>query len=219
MSRDNPWAAREARESKPAWQRLLESTGGTALITVLIGGVAGQWITATFQEKNKEREMSLAAYSDYVKQEQDIVKRAYELIGTCVAATDDLMVLPQPAFNLDSREGGEKKKLEGQREDIRSRYNDCDLKWRRDRETLGLLMAYFHHGQMEVTAAWRSAEDNVSHYMDCARMFYISTPSSDVELPAPCVMEQTALRQSLDALSRSFESARGHAFEVPTNSR
>ena len=40
---------------KPAWQRFLETTGGAALITVLIGGIMGSIITGLIQQGSKQR--------------------------------------------------------------------------------------------------------------------------------------------------------------------
>ncbi len=54
---------KEESRSKPRWQIFLESTGGAAFITVLIGGliagIVGQWITNEYQKGMKERETQL----------------------------------------------------------------------------------------------------------------------------------------------------------------
>ena len=50
----------EKAGEKPRWQRFLESTGGAALITVLLGGIFGSCITDSLQKGAKDREFQQA---------------------------------------------------------------------------------------------------------------------------------------------------------------
>src|SRR5437764_6648982 len=53
-------APSENNQQKPLWQRFLETTGGAAVITVLIGGIFGQIISSSIQSSLKEREFQQA---------------------------------------------------------------------------------------------------------------------------------------------------------------
>jgi hypothetical protein len=125
------------------------------------------------------------------------------------------MLLPTPDFDLHNYSGDERKKMEGQRDDIKKRYNEYDFRWRNERETIGLLMSYFHHGQPEVVSAWLNSKNAVTIYMDCANKFYSDFLNGRLgpALPTPCVPEAKDFRLALDALSRSFEVARAHALD------
>jgi hypothetical protein len=212
MSPANPWSG---REKNPSWIiELLGTTGGAALVTVVLGGIVGTIITSQWQDQLRKRELSLAAYADYVKQEQEITKRAYELIGAGIAASDDLLTLTEAAFDLNRYDGDERKKVASQRESIRENFNTEDKKWRAERETLGLLMGYYHHGQTEVISSWQHAQDSVTGYFDCARNAYLNQPTDP---PAPerlCELERKEYRNRLAALNQSFERARVHAWEI-----
>ena len=211
MNSAGPWAS---REKKASWIiALLETPGGAALVTVVLGGIVGTIITSQWQERIKQRELSLAAYAEYAKQEQEIANRTYELIGGGIAASDDLLTLTEPAFDLTRYSGEEQKRVAGQRQNIREAFNAQDRKWRAERETLGLLLGYYHHGQPEVIAAWQQAEDSVTHYFDCARNAYLDPPT-DPGNSALCSTERKNFRQRLAELTQSFEKARGHAGEV-----
>src|SRR6185503_4847747 len=76
-------------QTKPVWQRFLETTGGTALITVLIGGIMGSIITGMIQISAKNREAQQArltarnsqaqvSYKEYLDKELEIVNRAFD---------------------------------------------------------------------------------------------------------------------------------------------
>src|ERR1044071_8086338 len=79
-------ARRGGREggTKPRWQRFLESSGGTAIVTTLIGGIFGAIISGIIQDGTREREFeqswlkargdqALVAYKEYLDKEQEVV--------------------------------------------------------------------------------------------------------------------------------------------------
>lgn len=75
------------------WQRFLETSGGAALITVLLGGLMANLINTTTRKDVKPaepqvraEEMRVAAYKEYLDQQRDMVFHASELSGRCVAA-------------------------------------------------------------------------------------------------------------------------------------
>jgi hypothetical protein len=212
MNPASPWSA---REKKASWIiALLATPRSAALITVVLGGIAGTIITSQWQDHIRRRELSLAAYAEYVKQEQEITKRAYEVIGLGVAASDDLLTLTEPAFDLNTYGGEERRKVASQRDSIRENFNAHDRKWRTEREMLGLLMGYYHHGQPEVIASWQHAQDSVTHYFDCAREMYVRSLQSSLTSDNLCDAERQNFRQRLADLTKSFERARVHAWEV-----
>lgn len=206
----NRGSARPA-EPKPAWQRFLESTGGAAFITVLLGGVFGQWITSSLQSQLRQREQSLAAYNEFLKQEHALVQQTYELIGNSMVAAEDLVIMTRPEFALDRFPGDDRKIVAQQKVELRDRFNKYDAQWRSDRVKLGLLMSYYYQGQQEVVSAWRSVQDGVSAYMDCSREWYLrklGEPPSSAAISDECQSEQKKLREQLDVLTASMDMGR-----------
>jgi len=207
--------------TKPWWQRFLESTGGAAMITVLIGGLLGQLITWSVQKGLKEREFqeawmkargdqALVTYKDYLNQEQEIVRRVYEIVGSCISVSEDLIDLTKLEFAPGKSIGVEK-----QRNSIRERYNTIDAQWRGEREKLGLLMSYYHRGRPEVAAAWRDLQDSVTKYNECAGNWYLDHPHPliKVEVADACKNDRDDLRKRLEQLSASLEASRQYAWE------
>lgn len=219
LAKRRPLPSSEA--SKPRWQRFLESSGGTALITLVLGGLIGGYINNAYQQSQREREFqqawlkargdqALVAYQEYLKQEQEIVKRAYELMGNAQSAAEDLTLLTRQEFAPRSFVGAEK-----QRTEIRDKYNLLDAQWRGERGKLGLLMSYYHQGRAEVMSAWHGAEGALTHYMDCARQWYLThtaTAPAD-RAGGECTQESDGLTQRLDQLTATLESARQYAWE------
>jgi hypothetical protein len=214
----------EAKDgSKPRWQRFLETSGGTALVTVLLGGLMGQLITWSIQNQLKEREFqqawmkargdqALVTYKEYLDQEQEIVKRSYELIGGCISASEDLILLTTPDFAPGDFSGSEKHKVETERSSIVEKYNSADSQWRSEREKLGLMMSYYHRGRPEVTRAWQEIQSSVTKYNDCAGRWYLQHPLP-ISTESACGEELTELRKRLDQLSSNLEAARQYAWE------
>src|SRR4051812_9953741 len=103
-------------EAKPRWQRFLESGGGAAIVTTLIGGIFGAIISGIIQYGAKEREFeqswlkargdqALVAYREYLDKEQEVVNETHALIGSCVSASDDLISIMGPNFDLEKFSG------------------------------------------------------------------------------------------------------------------
>lgn len=207
------------REIKSRARWFLESTGGTAMITVLLGGLIGSGITAMIQSSAKDREFeqawvkargdqALVAYKDYLEQQRETMKRSYDLIGTCVSASDDLIELTGPDFDLQKYPSARP-----QRTELRKSYNVCDAQWRGQREALGLLMTYYHHGQPKVLGAWNNVKDSVTKYMNCAADWYLQNNTKVTDTSGACKMERQALDGRLGDLSKAADEARHYAWE------
>lgn len=205
-------------QSKPRWQRFLETSGGTALITVLLGGFVGQVITWSIQTSLKDREFqeawmkargdqALVNYKEFMTQETEVMKSTYELIGNCISASEDLIILTSPEFAPETFTGATK-----QRTSLREKYNTIDGRWRSEREKIGLLMGYYHPNQPKVAAAWYNVQNSVSTYMDCAQRWYLEH-LKPIQTGEACKKEQENLRNGLKEFNTNLEQARQYAWE------
>jgi hypothetical protein len=214
----------DKEKSKPAWQRFLETAGGAALVTVLLGGVLGQCVTSKINEGIKERENHQAdakAYNDrvsdaaksYLEQEQQVVKRTYELVGKCISDSEDIMGLTVEEFDPSLYEGKDRKDIQKLRDDVREEYNASDKQWRSEGVSLGLLMSYYHNGNMNVMTSWREVKDSLDAYKDCAEGQLRRHEQEEIffkeeEVKSACSAERQKVRESLDNLTVILESAR-----------
>lgn len=211
---------------KPWWQKILESTGGTAIITVVIGGILGQMISCSIQKDLKEREFqqgqqqaanaqALIAYKEYIEQEKDTVKHAYELVGKGITSSEDLISLTSEQFSVDKFTGKDEDTIKNQRKLVREQYNTVDKMWRSEGIQLGLLMSYYHNGSPEVLTSWQNVQTSMTNYMTCAENWYTSNTSLTNPNDA-CNNERNKLNQDLKEMTTTLESARRYLWKEPT---
>lgn len=204
--------------ASPAWLRLLESTGGAALVTVLLGGIAGSAITGVIQNGQKEREFqqewlkargerALLAYREYAEGELKTVQAAFGEVGAMLAAAQDLIVLTESRFDLEKYEGAEREKVLEQRRQLRGAFNAADAAWRRGRETQGLMMSYYHRGSPAIQERWRAVQVAVDAFVDCARSVNGAGPPGEAPDGA-CSRERVATRAALDGLNEALGAER-----------
>jgi hypothetical protein len=196
-------------QPKPAWQRFLETTGGAALITVLIGGIFGQWITSSIQAGADDREFqqawlkargdqALLSYTEYLKQRQEVVGQMFQLVGDFVAAADDLVHLTEAEFTPK------------QRRDVQDRYNAVELRWRADSSKLGFLIRYYHPHQTGVSDTWNETRRAVTVYADCAKGYYMAEtyPKSATPEQQACTERvRESQRDEVDNAMNAFTDA------------
>jgi hypothetical protein len=205
----------------PWWNAFLQPGVLAALVTVVVGGIMGNFIAATIQAGAKEREFqqswmkargdqALLAYKEYTDQEQETVKRAYELIGGCIAAADDLIGLTDPSFSPGSHEG-----IETQRKAIRKTYNDYGAQWSKDGLKLKLLMSYYHP-QHEITDAWKDVEVSVTEYMDCSSDWYVSHEDESLDpkvIETACKDKKDTFNEKVAQFTERLEKGRRYVWE------
>lgn len=214
-------------EQKPLWQRFLETTGGAAVITVLIGGIFGQIISSSIQSSLKEREFqqawlkergdqALVANKEYLEKEQETMLRAYELIGACISASEDLISLTGSDFRESNYTGAKLEDVKKTRAKLLENYNSKDYEWRSSRERFKLLIGYYHSGHPTVVDAWNSSQEAITRYMTCAQKWFNEHPDNIVErdiIPSACKDEKNNMSELLKGLNTSLEKARRYAWE------
>ncbi len=200
------------------WQTFLETKGGTALITVVLGGLVGTVITGLIQSRIKEREFeqawlkargdqALVAYKDYLEQQRETVKRVYELIGGSISASEDLIEITGPHFDPEEYPG-----VEQQRQRLKENYNSQDRRWRDEHEMLGLLITYYHHGQPTVIGSWNETKDSVTKFMECAADWF-EKHKEPTKTSGACKVERENVSAKLASLGESLDKARRFAWE------
>jgi hypothetical protein len=194
--------------------RFLESIGGTAFITVLIGGWFGSCITAKIQERAQDREfeqaqlktrgdLALLAYKDYLEQQRETMKHAFELIGNCISTSEDLIDLTGPNFDRTKYPG-----VEEQRKRLRVNYNHFAEQWQVERDVLGLTIGYYHSDQPGVREAWTDVKNSVTELTKCAQDWYLAHNTEVTETSAACSKEKKEVETKLDNLSKASVEAR-----------
>lgn len=219
--------APQSTERKTFGAALREPTVVAALVTVLIGGIAATAITAVIQWQAGNREFSqawlkargdqaLVSYKDYLDREQELMRRTYALIGTCISASDELANLTKSTWR-QRFVGPEMEAVQKQMKDIQTNYNLMSAKWKSEVEELGLLIGYYHPNQPQVLSSWKGVKEAVTAYQQCAESWYETHPltrpaPTDEDVKAACKPQYETLLNSLDGLTNSLESGRRYAW-------
>lgn len=216
-------AATPASSAKPTWQRFLESSGGTALITVVLGGIFGALISGMIQSSAKDRDFqqswlkargdqALEAYKEHLAKQQETVRKVYERIGVSISSAEDLIAITRPEFSAASYEGEQRQAIEKYRKDVMDTYNTNEAEWRKERDILGLLMNYYHPKQDAVISAWQGTRDSVTAFLRCAEEWRNAHPLVE-DTSVACQTERKTLTARLNDLSASLETSRTYAWE------
>lgn len=196
---------------KPRWQRFLESTGGAALITVLLGGAFGSWITSALEEHRADNQRRYLTHQEYLKARLETIQPTLELVGTTVTAAEDLITLTRPDWEPSPTRYPDPKELEAtlaKRRELREAYNDADAAWRKEKDSRGYLLAYYHAGAPAVFPSWSELETAVTAYVDCARRWYVEHARDFTEEAATACDEE---RAEVDAAMVALIDALGNA--------
>ena len=211
--------SKSSADPKPGWQRFLESTGGAALITVVLGTGGGYVLTHMIQSFEKSQQARQLSMSEYIKGEHDTVKAVFDLVGQCVAASENLSTLTTNAFNPEAFPQGEQRNhVLAQKQTLRDDFNKLDQQWRSSRETLTLNMRYYHSNDPAVSTAWDRTRDSLTSYIDCEHRWYIDHLGSFVDESVAvraCDAEQQSLHSALIALSEALAKNRLYQWGEP----
>lgn len=216
-----PDAPEETKRKESAWLSFLQSSSGTALITVLLGTIGGGIITNLVQEKERKKEAQALKVTAYLKNQEAIYTDAFALVGKAVAASEDMATITEAAFYTGTGDGltkADEASVDKQKSAIVANFNEVDADWRRRRTTLSMLIRLYNHNDPAVATAWQATATALTSFMDCERTFnlrqnqlhIISTPQ---ETARAC---ETPQRQGMEAaesdLIQAVTAAQANAF-------
>ena len=197
----------QSKQKDPLWIRFILSNTAAALVTTIVGGLAVQLVVWGVQQAHRDRERDRIAVEVQIARQQRIVERGFTLVEQCIASSQNLIVLTQPAYQLRDKSAGNLERLIAQRADYRQEFNRVDRKWKSERETLGLRMTLYHNDNGGVKDAWREVEKAATAYLACAERAYI-TYLDGAKVPADvCQDSEELLRQGLHGLTTSLQQA------------
>ena len=206
------------------WRLFLDSKVLVALVTVLIGGLFGQCISASIQNSLKEREFqqawlkargdqALQSHKEYLDKEQQMVLQAYDMIGKCLTAGRDLIDLTDTDFAPKNITSERRKSIADQKTEMVDNHNLVVEKWHSESHKIGFLMGYYHPSDPDVKTAWETTHKSVNQYLECARLWYQKYERNPVDTTGACKKEKDELDNQLIAIGLKLEKARQYSWE------
>lgn len=210
--------AEHDQTTKNSWLKFLGTTGGAALITVLVGGLLGTVLNSCIQAGLKSREVEQArqkskseigiiSFKDHLDRRQETVKSLYSLVGRCAAASHSLL----STTLIDTNQYSDKavqKLVEEDNEQVHKNFQAIQAEWLSNRDSLGLLVSYYFEGNMSVTSGWKETKDSVTRYLDCADAEYKNYLEFFVKRPElRCKEERNSVEITTEAFAQYVKSA------------
>src|SRR5215210_5800487 len=159
---------KRSSDEKPDWLQVLESAVVTTLITVVLGGMAGNILVASYQARQRANEQTLAEYRQYLLKEEEIVRHAHEVLGTGYLNAHRTLDLTRYWFQERNFADEDKPKIHAQRMEIIDELNDFRALWEKEREHIGFLLSYYHYGRLEIAEAWKGAQTALDTLIGCS---------------------------------------------------
>jgi hypothetical protein len=170
---------REESDEKPIWLQLFNSAGFAALVTVLLGGLAGGIITYKLQEYAKARESQaaqirldhdreLTAFAQHLDRERKVVEEMFSKLGKFVDASRDLTTLSRKEFCEECGSSRLPKRVITEKEDVVKKYNDATIDWNSNRLRLSMLLQLEHNNDGALLEAWNQTSNAAEAYAECA---------------------------------------------------
>jgi hypothetical protein len=205
-------AGQEHSERKPAWLQLFESAGFAALVTVVIGGIAGGLITFELQEyaRNRERQAadarlehdrSMSAFKEHLDRERKVVDEMFLRLGKFVDASRDLSTLSRKEFCEKCDRGGGSKRNMSEVQAVVNRYNLATVDWNANRLRLGMLLQLEHNNDAALLKNWKETCDAAEAYAECADRWRTKYNNLEFHEALKACVE---VRDSLDGKVQAF---------------
>lgn len=156
---------------KPAWQRFLESNGGTALVTVLISGIFGTAISQMIQNKQQEREQRMKLYTLNLNDQNKTTANSLELLGETLLAIKGLALSKGPDFAVDIDDTTSTNNIKiifSQITQLREKFNSASDTWKSRRFSQGFLLSMYDGNYTKIERQWRLIANEMDMFMEYA---------------------------------------------------
>jgi hypothetical protein len=207
-------------DRKPTWLQLFESVGFAALVTVVLGGFAGGFITFQLQQYAKLRDtqaaaaqlqhdQKLTAFKEHLDRERMVVDEMFLRLGKFVDASRDLTTLSRKEFCDECDRSGTHKRLESEKQEIVKRYNDETIEWNTNRLRLGMLLQLEHDNDVDLLREWQQTSDEAEAYSECADRWRTKYDNLEFhEALKACVADRDELYSTLQTFTQRIVSLR-----------
>lgn len=222
----NPPEKKPEIDTKPIWLQLFESAGFAALVTVLLGGIAGGVITWILQRHAKERDSQaaaiqlkhdreFAAYKEHLDRERNVVEELYQRLGKFVDASRDLTTLSRKEFCEECQRLRLSDRISKQKQAVVDRYDTAMIEWNSNRLRLEMLLQLEHDNDKELLAEWKRASEAAEQYSECADRWRTKYNQLEIhESMKACTASHERLDMAVQALTKRIVELRASAQTV-----
>lgn len=204
----------------------LERPTGTAIVTLLLGGLLGQQITATIQDGTRERdrvsallkqqtEQGIAMHRRYAEDGLALLTRTYDRIGSVIASVDNTVLIARdPAFDPRSyRNAYDQARIRDQRRELRRKYATETDAWTREHESIGLQLDYYFGSSTDsIAIAWSEFDAAMDDFTRCVYRLYTRGAAGTPDDP-DCAQSRVRVTRCLRKLSATLRESRVYLWQ------
>ena len=161
----------------------LGSAGGAALVTVVVGGLAGQLISCDIQNRLKAREFNdawlkargdqaLLARREFLDSRRNAFEQLMITAGTMANASGELIYVGSPQLSLGKLTGVDRRRQRDAQAALATAYRAAEDKWAPARTKFNYQVAYYCDGKQDLVPKWSDAERAVDDLRRCAEIVY-----------------------------------------------
>jgi hypothetical protein len=164
----------EKTAAQTTWERIqtfLQSSAGTAMITVIFGGVMVTVISAEFQMYSKKREIALLNLQQNIEKRHETVKSAFDLIGSSVGPADTYLRFNVAPENLPGvrRDKEDLRKQRDRMDAVDIEFEEAQRKWSGEKTKALLSLCFYFSDNEPIKDAWNDVDQAVSDYFEDVR--------------------------------------------------
>ena len=205
------------KSDKPFLRWFLESAGGAAIVTALIGGCFAQWITYIIQRDAANREFNsvwvkargdqaLSTYKDYINEQTHMLDQLYAAVGSMISASEVLVGSEYWKFK-DT-------KTQSDSRNVALTFNAAEADWVRSQRRYGFLLSYYSNSNSNILGQWKVLSATVDTYRECVSTWRDSFDGNRRAPPeAICSVQKSAIDKSLAELGALLEKNRTYLWK------
>jgi hypothetical protein len=188
---------------------VLNSTVLVTLITVVIGGIGGNYILQGYQDRSKQQERELDDHKERLKRQEEVAINAFQLLGDAhyfgIALNKLASWAPSPSSTPAQLETQQKSN-----ELIWSRSVDFLERWEKEKTSTGMRLLYFYDDS--VRTAWTQVKDAGDEMLSSALnrvQMRVANPTAPVPRTLPGARaEEQKFDEAVNKLAIALERAR-----------
>lgn len=169
-------SARTREPAKSNWAKFLQSAGGAALITVVVGGLFTTLVASLIQRGAKDREFQnelikvygehrLGVQKEFLEGRARTMTAALELVGRVRARSKARIDIDGPSFAI-RMDPIDHRVVEDQKKAIRSSFNVAEEEWDTRKETLSSLIKVYFGSKSSIE--WARLSKALDEFAACA---------------------------------------------------
>jgi len=163
----------------------------------------------------------MVGYRDFLDRRENFLKTLFDRIGKCRSSSEQYIALTKDSYAVANYPGKDaRKQIEETRKSIKENFESNRSEWRSEQETLGMSVSYYYPdkqddsaaAQYKVADAWRTLNDSLTKYTDCADS-WVENNLRNNDTSIACTEELALLTKAMGTFTVTLDRNRTYVWE------